>query len=348
MLKAVSSITNAIGAVNYRGVWNASTNSPALTSSVGTKGDYYVVGTAGSTGLNGISNWGVGDWAVFNGSVWERLEGGADGNFINLSASGVATIGPNTLALSGAVVDVGNDRNSPSRFGMSNQNTGASATSGIALEAAGGGWQLDVPADVVTFANPLIGKFGGTEKFRFAADGSVLPGTDAGPSIGSAAKRWNTIYAATALINTSDARSKTSVSQMTDAEINASKQISKEIGTYKFLDAIASKGDAARTHIGMTVQRAIEIMNVNGLDPMNYGFICYDEWGDEFVHHSALEARNSIVDDSGNIIRQAQEAKSAWVEQTQYAGNRYGFRVDELLLFISRGFEARLSKLEGV
>lgn len=257
-----------------------------------------------------------------------------------------ATVGPNPLALSGAVVDVGNNRNSPSRFGMSNQNTGASATAGIDLEAAGGGWQIDVPADVVTFANPLIGKFGGTEVFRFASDGSVLPGTDAGPSIGSAAKRWNTIYAATALINTSDARSKTTVSEMTDAEINASKQLAKEIGTYKFLDAVASKGDAARTHIGMTVQRAIEIMNVNGLDPLAYAFICHDHWGDEFTHHPDAEARDSIVDGDGNIIKPAQEAKAAWVEQTQFAGDRYGFRHDELMMFIVRGFEARLSKLE--
>lgn len=86
-----------------------------------------------------------------------------------------ATVGPNALALSGAVVDVGNNRNSPTRFGISNQNTGASATAGFALEAAGGGWQVDVPADVVTFANPLIGKFNSTEKFRFLTTGMFNP-----------------------------------------------------------------------------------------------------------------------------------------------------------------------------
>jgi hypothetical protein len=95
MLKTVSSITNAIGALNYKGTWNASTNSPALASGVGTKGDYYVVSVAGSTTLNGISNWGVGDWAVFNGSVWQRVEGGADGNFENLSFNaGFGSVAP--------------------------------------------------------------------------------------------------------------------------------------------------------------------------------------------------------------------------------------------------------------
>lgn len=97
MLKSVSSITNALGALNYKGAWDASTNSPALASGVGTKGDYYVVSVAGSTTLDGISNWGVGDWAVFNGSVWQRVEGGADVNAVNLTVSGFATIGTLTV-----------------------------------------------------------------------------------------------------------------------------------------------------------------------------------------------------------------------------------------------------------
>jgi hypothetical protein len=92
MLKTVSSITNAIGALNFKGAWDANANSPVLTSSVGTKGDYYVVGTAGATNLNGISNWGVGDLATFNGSVWQRVEGGADLNGVNLSVSGTSTL----------------------------------------------------------------------------------------------------------------------------------------------------------------------------------------------------------------------------------------------------------------
>ena len=93
MLKTVSAIANAIGALNYKGTWNASTNTPALSSGVGTKGDYYVVSVAGATSLDGISNWGVGDWATFNGSVWQRVEGGQDGNFVNLIASLLATFG---------------------------------------------------------------------------------------------------------------------------------------------------------------------------------------------------------------------------------------------------------------
>ena len=63
-----------LGALSYQGTWNASTNTPTLTSSVGTKGYYYVVNVAGTTNLNGITDWQVGDWAVFNGSTWQKID----------------------------------------------------------------------------------------------------------------------------------------------------------------------------------------------------------------------------------------------------------------------------------
>ena len=63
-----------LGDLNYQGAWNANTNTPTLTSSVGTKGYYYVVSVAGTTNLNGITDWQVGDWAVFNGSVWQKID----------------------------------------------------------------------------------------------------------------------------------------------------------------------------------------------------------------------------------------------------------------------------------
>jgi lysophospholipase L1-like esterase len=57
----------------YQGLWNASTNSPTLASGVGTRGDYYIVTTAGSTTIDGVSGWQVGDWIIFNGALWQQL-----------------------------------------------------------------------------------------------------------------------------------------------------------------------------------------------------------------------------------------------------------------------------------
>ena len=92
MLKTVSSVTNALGALVYQGTWDASANNPTLTSSVGTKGNYYVVSVAGTTTLDGISSWSVGDWAVFNGSVWQKVDGGTSESFVNLTVTGTANI----------------------------------------------------------------------------------------------------------------------------------------------------------------------------------------------------------------------------------------------------------------
>lgn len=89
MLKTVSSVINAIGALNYKGTWNAATNTPTLTSGVGTKGDYYVVSVAGGTNLDGITTWGVGDWAVFNGTVWQKADGGSTADVTTLTVTGL-------------------------------------------------------------------------------------------------------------------------------------------------------------------------------------------------------------------------------------------------------------------
>lgn len=62
------------GSLNYQGTWNASTNTPTLASGVGTKGYYYVVSTAGTTNLDGITDWQIGDWAVFNGTIWQKVD----------------------------------------------------------------------------------------------------------------------------------------------------------------------------------------------------------------------------------------------------------------------------------
>lgn len=146
--------------------------------------------------------------------------------------------------------------------------------------------------------------------------GNLAPGTDNTQKLGAPSFRWSTVYAGTGTINTSDAREKTTVSALTADELAAAKALSGEIGTYKWLSSIQAKGADARAHVGLTVQRAIEIMQAHNLDPMAYGFICHDQWPDQ---HDA----------NGNVL--------------MAAGDRYAFRPDELLLFIARGFDARLA-----
>lgn len=160
-----------------------------------------------------------------------------------------------------------------------------------------------------------------------ANTGNMYPGSfDNTTDLGRAANRWRTVYAGTGTINTSDAREKTEIVDLSDAEVNAAKDLSKLIGTYKWLESIKEKGDNARTHIGLTVQQAIKVMKSHGLDPMSYAFICYDEW----------EEQAEVKDEKGNIS-----------VPYRAAGSRYGFRYDQLNIFIARGLEARIAALEA-
>ena len=71
---ALSWATVSGGGLTYQGTWNASTNTPTLASSTGTSGYYYIVATAGSTTLNGISDWKIGDWLIYNGTAWQKID----------------------------------------------------------------------------------------------------------------------------------------------------------------------------------------------------------------------------------------------------------------------------------
>ena len=69
-----SYVASGAGGLKYAGLWDANANSPVITSGVGDTGEYYIVGTAGTTNIDGISDWGVGDWIIFGGSAWQKID----------------------------------------------------------------------------------------------------------------------------------------------------------------------------------------------------------------------------------------------------------------------------------
>jgi len=111
MLKTVSSFSAVTGSLNYKGTWDAAANNPTLTSSVGTKGDYYVVSVSGSTNLDGITDWVVSDWCVFNGSVWQKVDNSEVIYVSNVATGTGLTGGPitstGTLSLANTAVTIG-------------------------------------------------------------------------------------------------------------------------------------------------------------------------------------------------------------------------------------------------
>jgi hypothetical protein len=59
--------------LTYLGSWNADTNTPTLSDGSGSAGEYYKVSTAGTTEIDGISSWGVGDWIISSDTAWDRI-----------------------------------------------------------------------------------------------------------------------------------------------------------------------------------------------------------------------------------------------------------------------------------
>ena len=78
MAKLQGQITGIPQGLVYKGTWNATTNTPTLASSTGVTGEFYIVSVAGNTNLNGITDWQVGDWAIFvevgATDTWQKID----------------------------------------------------------------------------------------------------------------------------------------------------------------------------------------------------------------------------------------------------------------------------------
>jgi hypothetical protein len=120
------------GPVNYKGTWNASTNNPTLNNppAVSTKGDYYVVSTAGT---QFSITFGVGDWIISNGTAWEKVD----------LTDAVSSVFGRTGAVVGVSTDYSAVGITNTAIGASSPSTGAfttvSASTPIAVASGGTG-----------------------------------------------------------------------------------------------------------------------------------------------------------------------------------------------------------------
>ena len=72
----IQELQSVPGGLVYKGTWDADTNDPTLSSSGGggVGGDYYIVSVDGSTDIDGITDWKIGDWIINNGSNWQKID----------------------------------------------------------------------------------------------------------------------------------------------------------------------------------------------------------------------------------------------------------------------------------
>lgn len=113
--------------------------------------------------------------------------------------------------------------------------------------------------------------------------GNVAPHNDSSGSVGTATKRWSVIYASSDTISTSDEREKTFL-DISETETLVAKELKGLIRKFKFNSSIEEKGEDARIHYGVNAQEVKATFEKHGLDAMEYGLLCFDEWegGDRY------------------------------------------------------------------
>lgn len=217
---------------------------------------------------------------------------------------------------------------------------GANFTVGKAVSGAGGNVRCRDDAGVERWLVGMLGTGGATalsiydlvaasERWNWNTSGHFTPGANNTVDIGSAGVAVRNIYSVNAVTVTSDGRKKTGLRDFNKQEIAAARRLAREVKLYKWAASVDADAESARWHVGMTVQRCIEIMRDEGLSAFDYGMVCYDKWADEFTDYAATDT--------------SPERR----ELTRAAGDIYSFRQAELELFMRVGSEAVIMDLEA-
>jgi hypothetical protein len=159
----------------------------------------------------------------------------------------------------------------------------ATATSANSAAALSGG-TLTTSGYILNSSNSLIALQNSSGHGVFINSGSAFaPDVDNAMTCGSSGFRWTTVYATTGTINTSDATQKQDIADLSAAELAVAKRIKGLFKTFRFKDAVAAKGDAARIHVGVLAQDVQAAFAAEGLDANKYGIFCSDLVGEETV-----------------------------------------------------------------
>jgi hypothetical protein len=101
---------SVLGQVEYKALWDASLGSPPSVAPE--KGWYYIVSVAGSTSLSGVTDWKIGDWAIYDGAAWGKVDN-TDAVSSVAGLVGVITAGALQVAMSLENVNNTSDMNKP-------------------------------------------------------------------------------------------------------------------------------------------------------------------------------------------------------------------------------------------
>ena len=201
---------------------------------------------------------------------------------------------------------------------------------------------------------------GATAKTRLAYTntGTFQPGVDNTMTLGGASFRWTTVYATTALINTSDVNDKQQIENLTSAEIAVAKKLKDLFKSYKFNSAVAEKGDNARIHVGLMAQDVQQAFIDEGLNPNRYALFCSDTW-QEYNGQAVLvdnENMYSVVTgyeldgqtftlDEGNVA--PENSTAIFTKMPTQTVTKLGLRYTEVMAFLMAAVAQELNSLSA-
>jgi len=153
--------------------------------------------------------------------------------------------------------------------------------------------------------------------------------------LGLASFRFDNIYATNGTIQTSDRNEKQDIEALSDAEQRVAQACKGLLRKFRWIDAVAEKGDNARIHFGIIAQDLQDAFAAEGLDAGRYAMFISSTWWETQTEVPAVEA------DEENGI----EAKEAYTRTDTYETleeapegaterTRLGVRYPELLAFI--------------
>jgi hypothetical protein len=297
---------------NSTGSYNTALGTGALQANTTASNNTAVGYQAGYTNVTGIANTFIGYQAGYTSNT--------------IAANGYNTA---TGYQAGKALTTGNNN---SFFGFG---SGQLITSGGKNTIVGAYDGNTGGLDIRTASNYIVLSDGdGTPRARWATSGTftstntngrnfqwdgaeVYIDVDNTVTLGFPSFRWTVVYATTGTINTSDANAKQDIAALNDAEKRVAIAIKSLIKKYRFKDAVAKKGDAARIHVGVVAQEVQAAFVAEGLDPARYALFCSDTWY-EVDGKPASEANTQFTQNTPNAI-----------EVT-----RLGIRYDELLAFV--------------
>jgi hypothetical protein len=178
----------------------------------------------------------------------------------------------------------------------------------------------------------IEGSTAGAYGLKFVGSSYIRPSKNNGLTsdneldLGTPTARFDDIYATNGTIQTSDRNEKQNIEELSEAEKRVATAAKGLIRKFRWIDAVAEKGDDARIHVGVIAQDLQAAFEAEGLDAGRYAMFISSTW---------WEATETYNDDDGveqtrvNIYETAEEAPEGAVERT-----RLGVRYPELLAFI--------------